>query len=228
MIKKKIICLAAIAFLALVISSVYADPSGSNTGSKISPVPTPTPEPQQVSSQASVNNYGNENQHNNVQNDKKSQGYSKIITTDPTKLPNSNDSTDQFPNKDITKDPRDKENGEKIVDPVNGNKSPDQDRNKYPYNLDHRYLYGSGSTSSSSDSSGTGTLYVSSSPGGASVYVDGSYSGVTPAQGSLAVTGLSTGSHEVQVTAPGYGDYSTSVNIQADESSFVHATLSSV
>ena len=52
----------------------------------------------------------------------------------------------------------------------------------------------------------TGSLSVTSVPSSASLYIDGSYKGLTP----LTVSSLIVGSHSVQVTKSGYNSYSTS------------------
>ncbi len=66
-----------------------------------------------------------------------------------------------------------------------------------------------------------GYIDVSSSPSGASVYVDGSYEGSTP----VTVTVESGFSHSVQVTYSGYNDYSTYASPGPDETSYVYADL---
>ena len=67
----------------------------------------------------------------------------------------------------------------------------------------------------------TGSLSVTSSPSGASVYVDGSYSGQTPTQLSLGA-----GTHSILITLSGYNTYSTSVTITGGQSQSVNADLS--
>ena len=59
----------------------------------------------------------------------------------------------------------------------------------------------------------TGTVYVTSSPDHASVYVDGNYYGKTP----MTVT-LYPGSHAVILKLSGYMDYSTNVYVNAGQS----------
>lgn len=58
-----------------------------------------------------------------------------------------------------------------------------------------------------------GTLSVSSSINGASVYVDGSYKGVTP----LTVSGLQPGSHKVQLQKSGYSTEYRNVTIRSGQ-----------
>ena len=58
---------------------------------------------------------------------------------------------------------------------------------------------------------GTGGLTVTSTPTRAMVFLDGVYRGVTP----LTITGISSGIHQLRVTYPGYGEYSSGVNVPA-------------
>ncbi len=68
----------------------------------------------------------------------------------------------------------------------------------------------------------TGTIYVSSSPSGASAVLDNGYDQViTP--GTFYT--VSTGTHTVQVTMPGYQPYSTSIPVSSGATSNVYATL---
>lgn len=67
----------------------------------------------------------------------------------------------------------------------------------------------------------TGSVYVSSSPTGSALYVDGSYYGLTP----HSVDGLSTGTHSVKVTRSGYQDWGSTVSVSAGQQSSVTATL---
>ncbi len=69
----------------------------------------------------------------------------------------------------------------------------------------------------------TGALYVKSTPSGASVYIDGTYKGVTP----LVVSELSGGSHQVRLTKGGYYDHTRTVSITAGYAATVSANLSS-
>jgi len=67
----------------------------------------------------------------------------------------------------------------------------------------------------------TGSVYVSSSPTNAAVYVDGTYYGITP----HTIDGLSTGSHSVRVTRSGYQDWGSTVTVSAGQQTSVTATL---
>ncbi|HTY15528.1 MAG TPA: PEGA domain-containing protein [Methanoregulaceae archaeon] len=68
----------------------------------------------------------------------------------------------------------------------------------------------------------TGTIYVSSSPSGATVTLDDGYDqGVTP----MTFYSVPTGSHNIRVTSPGYQQYSTNVVVSAGATSNVYATL---
>lgn len=67
----------------------------------------------------------------------------------------------------------------------------------------------------------TGTVYFSSSPGGASVSVDGTYRGTTPITVSLY-----TGSHSVLMRMSGYADWTNTVYVSADSQQSMFAQLS--
>lgn len=69
-----------------------------------------------------------------------------------------------------------------------------------------------------------GELDISSSPSGASIYVDNSYMGTTPYTNSSIIVG----SHVVKLTLSGYSDYAKIVKIEEDETSTVDVTLSAV
>ena len=70
-----------------------------------------------------------------------------------------------------------------------------------------------------------GDLLVSSTPTGASVYIDGNYMGSTPADDSLDINDLSPGSYAVVVRKPGYQEYSTRVTVQEGGVAQVFAPL---
>jgi len=67
----------------------------------------------------------------------------------------------------------------------------------------------------------TGTVYVTSSPTHAFVYVDDDYYGKTP----LTIT-LYPGSHKVVLSLAGYNDYTTTVGVTAGQSQNLPITLS--
>ena len=67
----------------------------------------------------------------------------------------------------------------------------------------------------------TGSVYVTSIPSQASIYVDGSYYGTTP----LTVT-LYPGSHQIVLKSPGYNDYSAGVWVSAGQAQNLPVTLS--
>ncbi len=75
--------------------------------------------------------------------------------------------------------------------------------------------------------SNVGWVYVSSSPGGAAVTLDGTNYGQTPASGSLKLNNIGTGSHTVTITLAGYTPYTTTVNVNANTVSEVNALLQS-
>ena len=68
----------------------------------------------------------------------------------------------------------------------------------------------------------TGTIYVSSSPSGASAILDNGYDQVVTPGNFYSVT---TGYHTVQVLMSGYQQYSTSIPVSAGATSNVYATL---
>lgn len=71
----------------------------------------------------------------------------------------------------------------------------------------------------------TGWLYISSSPGGADVSLDGNPMGQTPSSGSLKLNNIATGTHTVVLTRPGYQQYSTSITISSNTVTEVSAIL---
>ncbi len=71
----------------------------------------------------------------------------------------------------------------------------------------------------------TGWIYVSSSPGGATVFLDGSNMGQTPGSGSLNLNGISVGDHTLKLQMSGYQEYTTGVNVRQSTVSQVNAIL---
>lgn len=67
----------------------------------------------------------------------------------------------------------------------------------------------------------TGYLSISSSPSGATIFVDGTYRGTTPASLSL-----NEGSHSIKLTASGYNQYTTSVYVEGGRTSIITASMS--
>lgn len=67
----------------------------------------------------------------------------------------------------------------------------------------------------------TGTLVVQSNPTNVQVYLDDAYKGITP----VTLTGLSTGSHTVQLKLPGFEDWTSLVMITTDGQQLVSGTL---
>jgi hypothetical protein len=74
-------------------------------------------------------------------------------------------------------------------------------------------------------SSSTGWIYVSSSPGGASVTLDGNSVGQTPASGSLKLNSVAAGVHTVVLTLTGYRQYSTQTSVSSNTVTEVSAVL---
>jgi len=67
----------------------------------------------------------------------------------------------------------------------------------------------------------TGSLYVQSSPSGASIYLDGSYKGTTP----KTIEGLEVGTYTLKLTKSGYQDKSQTIRIEAGKREDVYLTL---
>ena len=60
----------------------------------------------------------------------------------------------------------------------------------------------------------TGTISVSSTPGGAYIYLDGAYEGVTPYSGSYIIHNVGSGSHTITLKLSGYQDSTVPVTVQ--------------
>jgi hypothetical protein len=71
----------------------------------------------------------------------------------------------------------------------------------------------------------SGWVYVSSSPGGASVTLDGNAVGQTPASGSLKLNPVMAGEHTVALDRTGYKRYSTKTSVSPNTVSEVSAVL---
>jgi len=80
-----------------------------------------------------------------------------------------------------------------------------------------------GGGGSEEESASTGSIQVNSNPTGANVYLDGQNTGRTT---NTTLTGVSPGSHSVEVLKDGYGDYETSVSVTTGQTAMVNATLS--
>jgi hypothetical protein len=73
---------------------------------------------------------------------------------------------------------------------------------------------------------GTGTLQVDSRPGGASIYLDGSYQGTTPSGGrAVSIRSLDPGSYTLRLGMPDYQDYTDTVVIRKNIITDIHAEL---
>jgi hypothetical protein len=70
-------------------------------------------------------------------------------------------------------------------------------------------------------SSSSSSIYVTSSPSGASVYLDGSYKGKTP----KTITGVSAGSHTIKLSKSGYKDYTRTRSVKAGKRTIINANL---
>jgi hypothetical protein len=75
--------------------------------------------------------------------------------------------------------------------------------------------------------SSTGWIYVSSSPGGATVTLDGSVVGQTPVSGSLKLNAVAAGNHAATLSLAGYQQYSQSVSVLPNTVSEVSGVLQS-
>jgi hypothetical protein len=75
--------------------------------------------------------------------------------------------------------------------------------------------------------SSTGWIYVSSSPGGASVTLDGNPVGQTPYSGSLKLNNIATGTHTVSLSLAGYAPYTTQVTVSPNTVTEVNPILKS-
>jgi hypothetical protein len=85
-------------------------------------------------------------------------------------------------------------------------------------------VYG-GMTPNTPDTS-AGTLQIDSRPGGASVYLDGSYQGTTPPGGrAVYIRSLDPGSYTLRLEMPDYRDYMDTVVIRKNIITDIHAEL---
>ena len=73
--------------------------------------------------------------------------------------------------------------------------------------------------------SSTGWIYVSSSPGGASVILDGNSVGQTPTSGSLKLNAIAVGDHTVALALSGYKSHSSRASVSSNTVSEVSAVL---
>ena len=73
--------------------------------------------------------------------------------------------------------------------------------------------------------SNVGWVYVSSSPGGAGVTLDGTNYGQTPDSGSLKLNTIGAGDHTVTLTLAGFQPYTAKVTVYANTVSEVSAVL---
>ena len=80
-------------------------------------------------------------------------------------------------------------------------------------------------TLNSVPASNTGWIYVSSSPGGAAVTLDGNPVGQTPYSGSLKLDAVQTGDHTVALSLSGYNPFTTTTRVLANTVSEVSAIL---
>ncbi|WP_319642869.1 PEGA domain-containing protein [Methanovulcanius yangii] len=69
-----------------------------------------------------------------------------------------------------------------------------------------------------------GTISVTTTPSNAQVYIDGDYKGTSP----RTVGGLSQGAHILEITMPGYEEWSNQFNIHSNQVTYVTATLKAI
>ncbi len=67
----------------------------------------------------------------------------------------------------------------------------------------------------------TGSVYVTSSPSGASIYLDDAYQGTTP----MTVTSVATGSHTIRISRSGYQTYTGTVSVSSGSTTTVSVSL---
>lgn len=96
--------------------------------------------------------------------------------------------------------------------------------NSYSQNV---WVYGGQTTRVSASlvpSTSYGTLSISSSPSKANVYLNGNFRGTT----TQTISGLTAGSYFVEITKPGYEDWTGSVRVYAGQVTSVSPTLAPV
>ena len=69
-----------------------------------------------------------------------------------------------------------------------------------------------------------GKIFISSTPSGAKIYLDYKYKGITP----QILSNLNPGRYLVKLTKSGYQDYSKSVTVFSDKTTFIKADLVTV
>jgi hypothetical protein len=67
----------------------------------------------------------------------------------------------------------------------------------------------------------TGSISVSSSPSGASIYLDGSYKGITP----MTMRSIEVGSYTITLKYTGYQDWSQIISVRAGDTTYVSPPL---
>jgi hypothetical protein len=67
----------------------------------------------------------------------------------------------------------------------------------------------------------TGSIYVTSEPSGAKIYLDNKYEGKTP----HTITEVPPGYHTIKLTLMGYHNWTKRIQVTAGETAYVHATL---
>lgn len=71
-----------------------------------------------------------------------------------------------------------------------------------------------------------GSIEVTSTPAGASVFLDGNYMGQTPSEDYLDLTSIATGSHALTLQLAGYADYTQTVQVTGGDVSTINAAMS--
>jgi hypothetical protein len=72
---------------------------------------------------------------------------------------------------------------------------------------------------------GTGDIQVSSSPAGASIYLDNAYQGLTQPDSHTELTGITPGPHQLLLTRENYQDYSSTVQVIQGQVAVISASL---
>lgn len=80
-----------------------------------------------------------------------------------------------------------------------------------------------GGSESSEDEATVGSIQVNSSPSGAQVFLDGRDTGQVT---NTTLTGISPGSHEIEVSKEGYMDHTETVSVASGQTARIDATLS--
>ncbi len=70
----------------------------------------------------------------------------------------------------------------------------------------------------------SGSIYATSTPSGAAIYLNGNYRGVTP----LTISSITPGTYQIEADLPGYQPYSTTVSVSAGQTSTILFPLQAI